>query len=225
MYSGLGPNLIGVAPEKAIKLSANDYFRATFARMYFGVEGKEGQLPIWIGALSGACAGICQLVATNPMEITKIRKQLQSTLPVEQRKTTIGIVKELGLSGLYHGSAATLLRDIPFSMIYFSLFSKFKEMQKKEDGSLPFFNVLLSALTAGVIASASVTPCDVIKTRMQAKGGDKLYSGVADCARKVYTAEGAPAFFKGVVPRVLIISPLFGITMLIYEVQKYFMTK
>ena len=30
-------------------------------------------------------AGFCQCIATNPMEITKIRMQVQATLPVEQR--------------------------------------------------------------------------------------------------------------------------------------------
>lgn len=30
-------------------------------------------------------AGFCQVIATNPMEITKIRMQVQATLPKEQR--------------------------------------------------------------------------------------------------------------------------------------------
>lgn len=30
-------------------------------------------------------AGFCQCIATNPMEITKIRMQVQATLPKEQR--------------------------------------------------------------------------------------------------------------------------------------------
>ena len=30
-------------------------------------------------------AGFCQCVATNPMEITKIRMQVQATLPKEER--------------------------------------------------------------------------------------------------------------------------------------------
>ena len=30
-------------------------------------------------------AGFCQVIATNPMEITKIRMQVQATLPPEQR--------------------------------------------------------------------------------------------------------------------------------------------
>lgn len=46
------------------------------------------------------------------------------------------------------------------------------------------------------------------------------YRGIADCARRVVTEEGVRALFKGVEARVLIISPLFGITLLFYEAQR-----
>jgi hypothetical protein len=36
--------------------------------------------------------------------------------------------------------------------------------------------------------------------------------------------EGAGALFKGVVPRTLIVSPLFAITVLVYEVQQRFLS-
>lgn len=159
------------------------------------------------------------------MEITKIRMQLQAQLPADQvRKSAIGVVKELGLSGMYRGTVATLSRDVPFSMLYFSMFAKFKDMQRAEDGSLPFSRVFLSAICAGSISSALVTPADVVKTRLQA-GSGKEYAGLWDCAVRIYQKEGVPALFKGVIPRVLIISPLFGITMFVYEVQQQMMRK
>ena len=159
------------------------------------------------------------------MEITKIRMQLQSSLPADvPRKSAVGVVKELGLKGLYQGSAATLIRDIPFSMLYFSLFAKFKDMQRNPDGSLPFSKVFLSAICAGSIASASVTPCDVVKTRLQAtSGSEREYTGVLDTFSKIYQKEDIRALFKGVVPKMMIISPLFGITMFVYEVQQQLM--
>lgn len=42
-------------------------------------------------------AGFCQCIATNPMEITKIRMQVQATLPKEQRV------------GLWQGSILVIL--------------------------------------------------------------------------------------------------------------------
>jgi solute carrier family 25 aspartate/glutamate transporter 12/13 len=38
------------------------------------------------------------------------------------------IVRELGFAGLYKGAGACLLRDIPFSAIYFPTYAKMKEV-------------------------------------------------------------------------------------------------
>ena len=42
------------------------------------------------------------------------------------KRSAIWIVKSLGLVGLYKGAAACLLRDIPFSGIYFPVYAHFK---------------------------------------------------------------------------------------------------
>jgi solute carrier family 25 aspartate/glutamate transporter 12/13 len=58
LYSGVLPQLIGVAPEKAIKLTVNDLVRGHFS------EKTTGK--IWLGheLLAGAAAGGCQVVST-----------------------------------------------------------------------------------------------------------------------------------------------------------------
>ena len=40
------------------------------------------------------------------------------------------------------------------------------------------------------------TPLDVIKTRLMTQGTNKTYSGVFDCANKIWTQEGSSAFLK-----------------------------
>ena len=69
LYSGLLPVAAGVGPEKAIKLTVNDYCREHFAR-------TDGYLPISLQIPSGALAGTAQTLFTNPLEIVKIRLQL-----------------------------------------------------------------------------------------------------------------------------------------------------
>ena len=51
----------------------------------------------------------------------------------------------------------------------------------------------------GAPAASLTTPADVIKTRLQvvARAGQTSYSGVLDCARKIYKEEGGKAFWKG----------------------------
>ena len=75
LYRGLLPQLLGVAPEKAIKLTVNDILRRGFATK--DPETGKQSIPLSLEFLSGGCAGACQVLVTNPLEITKIR--LQST--------------------------------------------------------------------------------------------------------------------------------------------------
>lgn len=64
-----------------------------------------------------------------------------------------------------------------------------------------------------------VTPADVIKTRLQvaARKGQTTYSGLTDCARKIWAEEGGRAFWKGAAARVFRSSPQFGVTLMAYE--------
>lgn len=48
LYRGLVPQLLGVAPEKAIKLTVNDLVRDKFT-------DKQGLIPGWAEALAGGC--------------------------------------------------------------------------------------------------------------------------------------------------------------------------
>ena len=131
------------------------------------------------------------------------------------------IVRNLGLMGLYKGASACLLRDVPFSAIYFPTYNHLKrdmfgESQTKKLGIL---QLLTAGAIAGMPAAYLTTPCDVIKTRLQveARKGEATYNGLADCARKVMKDEGFKAFFKGGPARILRSSPQFGFTLAAYE--------
>eukprot|EP01036_Dinobryon_divergens_P027510 gene27510-36299_t len=119
LYRGLTANLIGVSPEKAIKLAANEYFRELFER-------EDGSIALHHEVVAGAGAGTCQVIATNPMEITKIRMQMQALLPAAERQNLIQVVRSLGLRGMYSGTLATLSRDVPFSLLFFPGYANLK---------------------------------------------------------------------------------------------------
>ena len=46
LYRGLAPQLVGVAPEKAIKLTMNDLMRDKLMQ-------KDGSLPLWAEMVAG----------------------------------------------------------------------------------------------------------------------------------------------------------------------------
>ncbi|KAJ2701044.1 mitochondrial aspartate-glutamate transporter agc1 [Coemansia sp. IMI 203386] len=222
LYRGLGPQLVGVAPEKAIKLTVNDFVRARLT------DRDTGKIAFASELFAGAMAGGSQVVFTNPLEIVKIRLQVQGEMLKETagnaapivRRGAITIIKELGLLGLYKGASACLLRDVPFSAIYFSCYSHLKtDVFREGERRLGIIDLLLAGAIAGMPAAYLTTPADVIKTRLQvvARKGDTVYNGLMDAARKIYKEEGFKAFFKGGPARIVRSSPQFGTTLMCYE--------
>ncbi len=208
LYTGLRANLIGVMPEKALKLTVNDVLRERF------VAGNgDGRIRLWQEMASGAGAGFFQVAATNPMEIVKLRMQLAGETGA---RATIGeTVGALGVRGLYKGTAATWLRDVPFSVIFFPLFANLKIAF---DGDNSLLGLFASGAVAGSCAAGAVTPCDVIKTRLQIVGSP--YTGIGHAFSTILREEGPWAFKKGLEPRMVVQAPLFGITLIAYDLLK-----
>ncbi|CAJ1079381.1 calcium-binding mitochondrial carrier protein Aralar1 isoform X1 [Xyrichtys novacula] len=217
-YRGLLPQLIGVAPEKAIKLTMNDFVRDKFTT-------EDDTIPLAAEILAGGCAGGSQVIFTNPLEIVKIRLQVAGEITTGPRVSALTVVRDLGFFGLYKGAKACFLRDIPFSAIYFPVYAHTKSKLADDDGRLGALQLLTAGAIAGVPAASLVTPADVIKTRLQvaARAGQTTYTGVIDCFRKILKEEGFRAFWKGAGARVFRSSPQFGVTLVTYELlQRWF---
>lgn len=213
LYRGLLPQLIGVAPEKAAKLTVNDLVRDKLRQ-------ENGDLAVSAEIIAGACAGFSQVIFTNPLEIVKIRLQVAGEIASTKKLSAITVIKELGFFGLYKGAKACFLRDIPFSAIYFPAYNHVKQAFADEKGYNHPLSLLAAGCIAGVPAASLVTPADVIKTRLQvvARKGQTTYNGLVDCAMKIYKEEGPRAFWKGTGARVFRSSPQFGVTLLSYEI-------
>jgi solute carrier family 25 aspartate/glutamate transporter 12/13 len=132
------------------------------------------------------------------------------------------IVRNLGLVGLYKGASACLLRDVPFSAIYFPTYNHLKRdyFGESQTNKLGVLQLLTAGAIAGMPAAYLTTPCDVIKTRLQveARKGEQSYTSLRHCAKTIWANEGFKAFFKGGPARILRSSPQFGFTLAGYEV-------
>lgn len=212
LYRGLIPQLVGVAPEKAIKLTMNDFIRDRLTL-------PDGSIPLWAEVLAGGCAGASQVTFTNPLEIVKIRLQVAGELQSVRRPAASEVVRELGFRGLYKGARACFLRDIPFSAIYFPVYAHTKKRFADEHGYNDPKSLFFSGLLAGIPAAGLCTPADVVKTRLQvqARKGQTKYNGLVDAFRKIYAEEGWTALWKGAGARMFRSSPQFGFTLLTYE--------
>ncbi|XP_041916753.1 mitochondrial glutamate carrier 1 [Alosa sapidissima] len=139
--------------------------------------------------LAGCGAGTCQVIVTTPMEMLKI--QLQDAGRIEAhwrviaqtrdqaalgrlepksptaRQLTKDLVKHKGITGLYKGLGATLLRDVPFSVIYFPLFAHLNNLGRGgTEGPAPLYVSFISGCVAGSTAAVAVNPMDGICVMM-----------------------------------------------------------
>jgi len=230
MYKGSAVNILLITPEKAIKLAANDYFRHKLTR-------SDGKLPLPREMLAGGTAGFCQIIVTTPMELLKLNLQDAGRVAAQAKaagksaadipkisatQITLDLLKTRGIAGLYKGHAATMLRDVSFSICYFPLFANINSLgpRKSPDSEeAVFWWSFLSGMAAGSMSAFLVNPADVVKTRLQLiqKGAtDETYTGIPDAFRKIFKNEGPRAFFKGALCRMIVIAPLFGIAQMVY---------
>lgn len=251
MYRGAAVNLTLVTPEKAIKLAANDFFRhhlgnngkglTVTKEMLAGCGAGVCQVVITTpmemlkiqlqdaGRLAAQQRKPSVLASTKLAHTNTVLTRSYNVVPAAAAPRAISatqIAKELlqaqGISGLYKGLGATIMRDVPFSMVYFPLFANLNQLGQPSPGEAsPFYWAFLSGCVAGSTAAVAVNPCDVVKTRLQSlnKGvNEETYNGVVDCVSKIMRKEGPSAFLKGAGCRALVIAPLFGIAQVMYFV-------
>lgn len=79
------------------------------------------------------------------------------------------IAKTEGVSALYSGYKATIVRDLPFSALQFAIYEQSRKLAARAVGGpdIGFGLEVLTAVSAGGIAGAMTCPLDVVKTRTQ----------------------------------------------------------
>jgi solute carrier family 25 protein 33/36 len=129
LFKGLGPNLIGVAPSRAIYFctysTVKDACNASF---------NSSDTPL-VHMTAAASAGFVSCTLTNPVWFIKTRLQLdQSTLDTKSTfRYVIDLYREVGFFGLYKGITASYF-GISETMIHFVIyeFIKSKLKQRRE---------------------------------------------------------------------------------------------
>ena len=79
------------------------------------------------------------------------------------------IIRQEGISALFHGYKATIFRDLPFSAIQFAFYEQEQRLAKSWVGSrdIGLGLEILTGATAGGVAGILTCPLDVVKTRIQ----------------------------------------------------------
>ncbi|KAJ1909140.1 S-adenosylmethionine transporter [Tieghemiomyces parasiticus] len=220
IYSGLLSAVIGSAPSAAAFFVAYEYLKRTLT----GRLSSDRYAPLaHMLAASGGEISAC--VVRVPTEVIKQRMQTR------QYRTTFAAVRSIaatdGMLGFYRGYHSTVVREIPFTCIQFSLYEGLKQVWGERRGRPvePWEAALCGSLSGG-IAAAVTTPLDVVKTRIMlssrtpAGGNQTYYSGVVGTIRRIAAEEGVRALFSGVGPRTVWISLGGAVFLGVYEKAK-----
>ncbi|PLB50609.1 mitochondrial carrier protein [Aspergillus steynii IBT 23096] len=177
--------------------------------------------------LAGGLAGLSNSLVSGPMEHIRIRLQMQSSRPEERIYAgTADCVRQIlrrgGLSALYRGQTATMLREFHSYGIWFSVYGALMAMVvedetrmrtaaaaaaaagQPEDGeiSVPPWKVAACGAVTGEVLWALNYPFDVVKSTMQADGfgAERRYRTMRHAVRHIWCVDGWRGFFRGLGP-------------------------
>jgi len=206
LFPGLGYAAAYKILQRVYKYGGQPFVRDYLAKHHADTFDKlgKGTGKAIMHATAGSIIGIGEIVLL-PLDVLKIKRQ---TNPEAFRGRGIfKIVADEGF-GLYRGWGWTAARNAPGSFALFggSAFAKQYLFQLHDYNSATWFQNFVASI-AGSSASLVVSaPLDVVKTRIQNRNFEAKETGVkiiSDMLRH----EGPTAFFKGLVPKLLMTGP------------------
>nr|XP_046159291.1 solute carrier family 25 member 40-like [Oncorhynchus gorbuscha] len=227
LWSGLPPTLIMAVPATVIYFTCYDQLRAAL-RVRMGSHAEEAPL------LAGALARVGSVTVISPLELIRTKMQSQRSSYRELSEVIHSAVRNEGWRSLWRGWGPTLLRDVPFSAMYWYNYEKGKAWLCKHNNIRePTFAVtFISGAVSGSIASIVTLPFDVVKTRRQVEIGELQAMNLSSKATstlsvmtKIVAENGVGGLFVGFLPRVIKVAPACAIMISCYEFGKAFFRK
>jgi len=190
VYRGIIPACLGAIPSSALYFGAYESMKTVLMRSFPLNDAEDDQFSrrLFVHAVAAMSGNILSSAVFVPKEL--IKQQLQHRQSGNVMGAVIEVLSKKGLTGMYVGYKATLLRNIPTAVMRFTLYEEFRyrwytkdqlrwkssdsgyneKMNKRPPlvgGSIKFSpKFFLAGAAAGALASGVMTPVDVIKTRM-----------------------------------------------------------
>ncbi|KAF9151307.1 hypothetical protein BGX21_005433 [Mortierella sp. AD011] len=233
LYKGLGPNLMGVIPARAINFATYGNGKKFYTELY----GKE---TTGVHLSSAITAGIVTATATNPIWLVKTRMQLQVE-GVRQYKNSFDCIYQIlrseGIRGMYRGLSASYL-GVAEGTIQWVIYEHLKKSlaERRKIASLDgrtnsgyvlggknieeWIDYLGAAGAAKFVASAITYPHEVLRTRLrQVPVGNQppKYTGLKQTFQLVLKEEGVGALYGGLTAHMMRVVPNAAIMFFCYE--------
>ncbi|XP_034996845.1 solute carrier family 25 member 36-A isoform X2 [Zootoca vivipara] len=230
LFRGLGPNLVGVAPSRAIYFAAYSGAKEKL-NMVFAPESKK------VHMLSAACAGVTASTLTNPIWLVKTRMQLEARAKDERRTSGLQCAMRIyhteGLRGFYRGITASYA-GVSETIIHFVIYEALKQRLREHrsfltptpifsPSSQDFLGLMAAAAVSKTCASCIAYPHEVIRTRLREEGS--RYRSLVQTLQLVVREEGPAALYRGLLTHLTRQIPNAAIVMVTYELIIHLATK
>ncbi|XP_056095663.1 solute carrier family 25 member 33 [Rhinichthys klamathensis goyatoka] len=221
LFRGLGPNLVGVAPSRAIYFAAYSKSKETFNGFFVPNSAV-------VHISSAGFAAFITNSLMNPIWMVKTRMQLERKERGEKKMNALQcaryVYKTEGIRGFYRGLTASYA-GISETMICFLIYETLKKYLAQsrfttpatdtEKGASDFLGLMFAAAFAKGCASCIAYPHEVIRTRLREEGSKYKY--FFQTARLVAVEEGYAAFYRGLIPQLIRQIPNTAIVLSTYE--------
>ena len=229
LFKGLGPNLTGVVPARAINFYAYGNGKRIISERF-----NNGEENAWVHLCAAAIAGIATGTATNPIWLVKTRLQLDKsnaektgTQAIRQYKNSFDCVRQTvqaeGIRGLYRGLSASYL-GVSESTLQWVLYEQMKLYlsNRKDkldaagrnrtlwDRTVEWNGRIAAAGSAKLFAAVITYPHEVVRTRLRQaplQDGHLKYTGLVQCFTAIFKEEGMAALYGGLTPHLLRVVP------------------
>lgn len=228
LWSGLPPTLVMAVPATVIYFTCYDQLCAAL-RVRMGDHAQEAPL------LAGAIARVGSATVISPLELIRTKLQSQKQSYGELTNLIRSAVETEGWLSLWRGLGPTLLRDVPFSAMYWYNYERAKswlcEQYNTREPTLTI--TFISGALSGSFASCVTLPFDVVKTRRQVELGElqaknlssQLPTSTLSVMSRIVAQDGFRGLFAGFLPRLIKVAPACAIMISTYEIGKAFFRK
>nr|XP_025609283.1 mitochondrial substrate carrier family protein B isoform X2 [Arachis hypogaea]XP_025609284.1 mitochondrial substrate carrier family protein B isoform X2 [Arachis hypogaea]XP_025609285.1 mitochondrial substrate carrier family protein B isoform X2 [Arachis hypogaea] len=215
----------------------------TEARVGVAVEGgvrklvqppqqKPQQLGTVSQLLAGGVAGALAKTCTAPLARLTILFQVQGmhSNVATLRKLSIWseasrIIHEEGFRAFWKGNLVTIAHRLPYSSVNFYAYEHYKKLLKTipvlqshtDNVSADLCIQFVGGGLAGITASASTYPLDLVRTRLAAQTNTTYYSGIFNALQTISKEEGIFGLYKGLGTTLLTVGPSIAISFTVYE--------
>ena len=155
--------------------------------------------------LIGGLSGMCATSVIQPIDMLKVRIQLQSEAggSTKVKHVAYSIYRTSGVRGFYAGLDSALLRQAVYATMRLGIYFNLTEHLKKQKGdNLSMGMKTCCSLIAGSIGSFFGNPCDLVLVRMQADkrlpdAERRNYGNVLNAFRVIVREEGLLKLWTG----------------------------